>query len=97
MAARTTRRTPRFAQDRQESGSNDILSGYQRETADRFDRGFIKRNIATYKKAGFPQDLRKLAGMNDDQLYNAAARAVIKKAGLPKKPAKTTKRAKRKA
>lgn len=79
------RRQPRFAEDKQDQG-NPILGGYQRETGQKYDAAFISRNLKPYKAHGLPQNLKKLSGMNDNQLYNAAARAVIKKADIKKKP-----------
>jgi hypothetical protein len=74
----------RFAKNPADPSS--VQGGYKRSQGTDFDEAWIKRNLAPYKKYGLNTDLQAIAGMTDQQRYNAAAKAVIKKhqASLPK-------------
>lgn len=70
----------RFSRDTTESG---VLEGYQR-AVQKLDKSLVKRNIEPYKKYGFEQDLKTLAGMTDAERFSDATKAVVAKykAGL---------------
>jgi len=61
----------------------DLTQGY-RDANPYFDKAFVKRQIEPYKDAGLSQNLGDLARKSDQQLYDTAAKAVIKLAAPPK-------------
>lgn len=59
----------------------DLTSSY-RSANPALDKGFVKRQIEPYRGAGLSQNIADFRGKSDTQLYDAAAAAVIKLAGL---------------
>jgi len=69
-----------FGEDPAQRGF-DLTQGY-RDRNPYFDKGFVQRQLAPYEGAGLSQKLSDLRGKDDPALYDMAAKAVIKLAGL---------------
>lgn len=73
-----TRTVSRFTATPGEIGSS-ILTGYRDAGPEKYDKDFVKRNVAPYKKYGLTQKVSDLEGKSDTKLYDMAARAVLRK------------------
>lgn len=68
---------PRFQDDPNGVGSS-ILTGVQQSVDPRYDKAFIKRNLAPYAPYGLPTNPDAFKGQTDQQLRDLAVKTVLK-------------------